>query len=124
MADGDQLYTGVKALVAEHLDQLAVEAIVPAFPRSSGTHGAGKLGGGAEAVERAMEGDQFLKAVKNVWEDHTGSMRKLKDVLKYMVSRVRRVCLMISGQGVYSLCRSTNDIRRRSSALPSTYHPL
>ena len=33
-----------------------------------------------------MEGDRFLKAVKGVWEDHTGSMRKLKDVLKYMVS--------------------------------------
>lgn len=32
-----------------------------------------------------MEGDRFLKAVKGVWEDHTGSMRKLKDVLKYMV---------------------------------------
>lgn len=35
---------------------------------------------------RVEEGDQFLKAVKGVWEDHTGSMRKLKDVLKYMVS--------------------------------------
>ena len=72
--------------MAEHLDQLAEETIVPAFPRSGGTHGAGKLGGGAEAIERAMEGDRFLKAVKGVWEDHTGSMRKLKDVLKYMVS--------------------------------------
>ncbi|CAD6563777.1 MAG: Cullin-3 [Tremellales sp. Tagirdzhanova-0007] len=81
---GDQLYNGVKALVAEHLDQLAEQTIVPAFPRSGGTRGAGKLGGGAEAVERAMEGDRFLRAVKGVWEDHTGSMRKLKDVLKYM----------------------------------------
>lgn len=33
-----------------------------------------------------MEGDRFLKAVKGVWEDHTGSMRKLKLVLTYMVS--------------------------------------
>ena len=86
LSDGDQLYNGVKALVAEHLDQLAEQTIVPAFPRSGGTRGAGKLGGGAEAVERAMEGDRFLRAVKGVWEDHTGSMRKLKDVLKYMVS--------------------------------------
>jgi cullin 3 len=83
--DGDQLYAGVKQLIAEHLDALAEERIVPAFPRSSGTHGAGKLGGGAEAIERAMEGDRFLKAVKGVWEDHTGSMRKLKDILRYMV---------------------------------------
>ncbi|ORY31654.1 Cullin [Naematelia encephala] len=81
---GDQLYNGTKELVAEHLDQLAQEIIVPTFPRSSGTHGAGRLGGGAEAVERAMEGDRFLKAVKQVWEDHTGSMRKLQAVLKYM----------------------------------------
>lgn len=61
---------------------------MPAFPRSGGTRGAGKLGGGAEAIERATEGDRFLKAVKGVWEDHTGSMRKLKDVLKYMASLV------------------------------------
>ncbi|KAK8853446.1 hypothetical protein IAR55_004152 [Kwoniella newhampshirensis] len=81
---GDQLYNGVKTLVAEHLDRLAEEKIVPTFPRSGGTRGAGKLGDGAEAVERAMEGDRFLKAVKGVWDDHTGSMRKLKDVLKYM----------------------------------------
>jgi cullin 3 len=84
--DGDQLFSGVKALIAEHLDELAESKIVPTFPRSSGTHGAGRMGGGSEAVERAMEGDRFLKAVKGVWEDHTGSMRKLKDVLKYMVS--------------------------------------
>ncbi|WVQ94930.1 hypothetical protein IAU59_002016 [Kwoniella sp. CBS 9459] len=81
---GDQLYNGVKALVAEHLDHLAEEKIVPTFPRSGGTRGAGKLGGGAEAIERAMEGDRFLKAVKGAWEDHTGSMRKIKDVLRYM----------------------------------------
>lgn len=61
---------------------------MPTFPRSGGTRGAGKLGGGAEAIERATEGDRFLKAVKGVWEDHTGSMRKLKDVLKYMASGV------------------------------------
>ena len=87
--DGDQLYNGVKGLVSEHLDQLAEETIVPAFPRTSGTQRGGKLGGGAEAVERAMEGDRFLKAVKGVWEDHTGSMRKLKDVLKYMVRSLK-----------------------------------
>ncbi len=85
LSDGDQLYNGVKALVAEHLETLAEEKIVPTFPRSGGTVGSGKLGGGAEAVERGMEGDRFLRALKGVWEDHTGSMRKLKDVLKYMV---------------------------------------
>ena len=86
-ADGDQLYNGVKGLIAEHLEQLAQEAIVPTFPRSTGSVSSGS---GAEAVERAMEGDRFLKAVKGVWDDHTGSMRKLKDVLKYMASGLER----------------------------------
>ncbi|WVW86394.1 hypothetical protein I302_108440 [Kwoniella bestiolae CBS 10118] len=81
---GDQLYNGVKALIAEYLDKLAEEKIVPTFPRSGGTRGAGKLGGGAEAIERALEGDRFLKAIKSAWEDHTGSMRKIRDILKYM----------------------------------------
>jgi len=76
----------VKGLIAEHLEQLADEVIVPTFPRSSGSLNIGRMGGGAEAVERVLEGDRFLKAVKGVWEDHTGSMRKLKDVLKYMAS--------------------------------------
>ncbi|KAK6909140.1 Cullin 3 [Kwoniella mangroviensis CBS 10435] len=81
---GDQLYNGVKALISEYLDRLAEEKIVPTFPRSGGTRGAGKLGGGAEAIERALEGDRFLKAIKSAWEDHTGSMRKIRDILKYM----------------------------------------
>ncbi|WWC91937.1 uncharacterized protein L201_006889 [Kwoniella dendrophila CBS 6074] len=81
---GDQLYNGVKVLISEYLDKLAEEKIVPTFPRSGGTRGAGKLGGGAEAIERALEGDRFLKAMKSAWEDHTGSMRKIRDILKYM----------------------------------------
>ncbi|WWC64830.1 uncharacterized protein I303_107444 [Kwoniella dejecticola CBS 10117] len=81
---GDQLYNGVKALIVEYLDKLAEEKIIPTFPRSGGTRGAGKLGGGAEAIERALEGDRFLKAIKSAWEDHTGSMRKIRDILKYM----------------------------------------
>lgn len=44
------------------------------------------MGGGAEAIERALEGDMFLKALKGVWDDHTGSMHKLTAVLRYMVS--------------------------------------
>jgi cullin 3 len=86
MIDGDELYSGVAKLVSAHLDRLAEQKIVPAFPRSSGTHGAGKMGGGAEAIERALEGDMFLKSLKGVWEDHTGSMHKLTAVLRYMVS--------------------------------------
>lgn len=59
----------------------------------------GRAGGGAEAVERALEGDRFLKSLKGVWEDHTGSMRKIKDVLRYMVSLARtRQSILRSGR--------------------------
>lgn len=88
--EGDQLYNGVKTLIAEHLDRLAEERIVPAFPRSSGSQATGALGGGAAAVERAVEGDRFLRAVKGVWDDHTGSMDKIEAILIYMVSRCAR----------------------------------
>lgn len=80
------MYNGVKTLIAEHLLRLAEERIVPAFPISSGAQASGSLGGGAEAVERAVEGDRFLRAVKEVWDDHIGSMDKLEAILKYMVS--------------------------------------
>lgn len=111
--DGDQLYNGVRTLVIEHLDRLAEEKIVPTFPRSGGTRGAGKLGGGAEAVERATEGDRFLKAVKGVWEDHTGSMRKLKDVLKYMASH-RISILALFGLG-FNLSHRIKCMRRQQA---------
>jgi hypothetical protein len=94
-SDGDQLYNGVKELVAQHLDTLAEQKVVPAFPRSSGTHGAGKMGGGAEAIERALEGDMFLKALKGVWEDHTGSMHKITAVVRYMVSCLYPGCVPV-----------------------------
>ena len=100
--DGDQLYNGVKELVAQHLDTLAEQKVVPAFPRSSGTHGAGKMGGGAEAIERALEGDMFLKALKGVWEDHTGSMHKITAVVRYMVSIQIRVCSTDGQDKVYA----------------------
>lgn len=79
------LYKGVKELITEHLDLLAEERIVPAFPRASGAHTAGKLGGGQEAIERAVEGDRFLRAVKGVWDDHVQAMRSMNHVLAYLV---------------------------------------
>lgn len=83
--EGEQLYSGLKTIVAEYLDRLAEERIVPAFPRASGTAGTSALGSGAEAVERAVEGDRFLRAVKSVWDDHVGAMLKIKDILRYLV---------------------------------------
>lgn len=91
--EGEQLYSGVKTIVAEYLDRLAEERIVPAFPRTSGTAGTSALGGGAEAVERAVEGDRFLRAVRSVWDDHVGAMVKIKAILGYLVSH----CIATAG---------------------------
>ena len=91
------------------------------------------MGGGAEAIERAMEGDMFLKALKGVWDDHTGSMHKLTAVLRYMVShagqaRSRREekCdgLIVLGQGIYAIGWLAISIRSRSLAVPPTYRPI
>jgi hypothetical protein len=40
-------------------------------------------------VSRAAEGQLFLDRLRDVWEDHTACMSKLKDVLKYLVRRSR-----------------------------------
>lgn len=134
--DGDQLYNGVKGLIVEHLEQLAEEKIVPTFPRtgSSYVNARSNAGGsssyvtGGEAIERAMEGDRFLKAVKGVWEDHTGSMRKLKDILKYMVSGISSIFVSRhsrpTGQSAYRVCWRAQDIRRRLNLIPITHHSL
>ncbi|TFY63803.1 hypothetical protein EVJ58_g3035 [Rhodofomes roseus] len=71
---GETLYQGTKKLIAENLDKLANEYIVPAFP----THV------DADPLEKAQAGELLLKAVRKVWDDHTSSLSKLRDVLKYM----------------------------------------
>lgn len=77
---GELLYNGVKGLVRSNLDRLAKEQIVPRFPTS----------GTKTAIEEANEGEQLLKAVKDVWEDHCSCSMKLKAVLTYMVRHIRQ----------------------------------
>lgn len=69
------LYKGVNTLVAENIDRLALDEVQPAFP----------TGVGGDPAHQSQEGERLLKAVRNVWDDHTGSMSKLRDMLKYMV---------------------------------------
>ncbi|KAG6873948.1 hypothetical protein C0995_008987 [Termitomyces sp. Mi166 len=71
---GKMLYEGVKELVAENLDQLADEKIIPVFPTGSND----------DSMHRSQESDVFLKALRRVWDDHTGNMVKLGQILKYM----------------------------------------
>lgn len=79
---GKALYEGTKALVAQNLDKLAKLHIVPTFPMNSATTSAGEEG---NAIQDTTEGEQLLKAFRFVWDDHTSSMSKLRDILKYMV---------------------------------------
>jgi cullin 3 len=72
----EMLYNGVGTLVAEHLDTLANEKIVPQFP-------AGSIG---ETVQlKAQQGELLLKGLKEVWDDHESIMTKLGQLLKYLV---------------------------------------
>ncbi|KAH9928310.1 Cullin-domain-containing protein [Fomitopsis serialis] len=71
---GETLYQGTKKLIADNLDRLANEYIIPAFPAHVDD----------DPVEMAQAGELLLKAVKKVWDDHTSSLSKLRDVLKYM----------------------------------------
>ncbi|KAF5377370.1 hypothetical protein D9757_008038 [Collybiopsis confluens] len=72
---GDILYRGMKQLVAENLDKLAVEQIQSAFPATAQ---------GGDPMQRSQENELLLKALKNVWDDHTSNMTKLGQILKYM----------------------------------------
>ncbi|KAI0649089.1 Cullin-domain-containing protein [Trametes meyenii] len=71
---GDKLYKGSTQLVAENLDKLAKEHIIPMFPP----------GVTSDPIQRSQECELLLKALKKVWDDHTSSLSKLRDVLKYM----------------------------------------
>ncbi|KAF5382100.1 hypothetical protein D9615_004330 [Tricholomella constricta] len=72
--EGKMLYEGVKKLVAENLDALANEKVIPVFP----------TGGNTDPMHRSQEADIFLKALRSIWDDHMGNMVKLGQILKYM----------------------------------------
>lgn len=74
--NGGVLYKGVCQLVAENIDRLAQKEIIPAFPSGSSK----------DPVQQSQEGELLLRALRRVWDDHTGNMSKLRDILKYMVS--------------------------------------
>ncbi|KAJ3573649.1 hypothetical protein NP233_g2313 [Leucocoprinus birnbaumii] len=67
---GNTLYNGLKDLVREHLKELADANIFPAFPVSE--------------EQQTHEGEMLLKALRKVWDDHTSSMIKIGQILKYM----------------------------------------
>jgi len=71
----EKLYEGVKALIVENLQKMVKEKLIPAFP----------TGVRSDVVSRAKEGEELLKAFRHVWDDHELGLRKLRDILKYLV---------------------------------------
>lgn len=72
---GSMLYKGVCQLVAENVERLAEEEIMPTFPSRSSS----------DPMQQGQEAELLLRALRRVWDDHTGNMSKLRDILKYMV---------------------------------------
>ncbi|TPX57782.1 hypothetical protein PhCBS80983_g03594 [Powellomyces hirtus] len=68
---GDKLYNGVRDVVAEHLEKIARDHVVPAFPQTA-------PGGGMTGAT------EFLKSLRNVWDDHVTCMLMIRDILMYM----------------------------------------
>ena len=87
---GDFLYKNVKNLIDDYLTQLTEEYIIPAF--ATGNH--------ADPMTRGQEGELLMKGLRKVWDKHNSAMRKLSDILKYMVSR----CMKSTTKGLTGQC--------------------
>lgn len=72
---GDLLYRGVNDLITENINKLAEEKVKPCFPTTVS----------GDPAQKGQEVERFLRAVRDSWDDHIGSMSKLRDILKYMV---------------------------------------
>ncbi|KAJ7284963.1 Cullin-domain-containing protein [Mycena rebaudengoi] len=70
---GEMLYNGVSQLVSENLDHLADDQVIPAFPT-----------GASDDTMQSQEAEMLLKALRNIWDDHTSNMVRLGQILKYM----------------------------------------
>ncbi|KAK7050999.1 hypothetical protein VNI00_005111 [Paramarasmius palmivorus] len=71
---GDKLYNGTKQIIAEKLDQLARDDVIPSFPATNTN----------DPMTRSQENEVLLKVLKRIWDDHTSNMVKLGQILKYM----------------------------------------
>ncbi|KAJ3034571.1 hypothetical protein HDV00_004934 [Rhizophlyctis rosea] len=78
---GERLYNGVKDVITVHLEEVAAERIVPAFPQPIASEAGGSLPGGVTPVSG---GPHFLLKLQEVWDDHTTCMLMIKDILLYM----------------------------------------
>lgn len=94
------LYNGVNQLVAENLDHLANTQVLPTFPSGS-----------SDETVQSQEAEMLLKALRNIWDDHTSNMVRLGQILKYMVRPEGPLCcirvyFILPGPSIRKVCGS------------------
>lgn len=109
---GEMLYKGVQQLVTENLDKLSKDQVVPAFP----------AGGTDDPMQQTQEGEMLLKALKRIWDDHTSSMTRLGQILKYMVASTSSLAFQ-DDSGIAQRIEFTLSLQmfRKSGTLDSIY---
>ena len=75
---GEFVYRNVNELVAKNIQKLAREKVQTVFPDPTCT----------DQGRRIEEAEQLLRAIRAVWDDHKGCMKKLGQVLDYVVSKI------------------------------------
>lgn len=88
--NGDKLYEGVKRVITQHLEEVASAQIVPNFPLS------GASSSSQTNPVNGVGGANFLKVLKNVWEDHITCMLMIRDILMYMVGTEKLLLLLLN----------------------------
>ncbi|KAI7908004.1 Cullin [Cokeromyces recurvatus] len=73
---GERLYHDVEKVIADYLETIAEQVIVPAFVNSS------------NETSTADAGASFLKTVKKVWDDYTTAIDLILQVLYYLNERL------------------------------------
>ena len=117
---GDVLYKGITELVIENLNKLAQVYIVPKFPT-----------GTKDATVRSSEDELLLKALKYVWDDHSSSLMRLGQILKYMVRPGIQCTALLTdhwglciplGPRLYEISECSNDGANGIDVILQTYH--
>ncbi|PKY45989.1 Cullin-domain-containing protein [Rhizophagus irregularis] len=106
--NGDKLYNGVREIITQHLEEVAVSQVVPAFPLSGASSSQTNPNGAGRA--------NFLKVLKTVWEDHITCMLMLKDILKYMFLESSSEYYRVEGQmlvGEYDTSDYMKEVDKR-----------
>ncbi|KAJ3177051.1 Cullin-3, partial [Irineochytrium annulatum] len=110
---GEKLYNGVHAVIKEHLDEVAVTGIVPTFPVSqtvlSTTSSAASSGEHSSLPKSGsfVGGQQYLKVLRDAWNEHVTCMIMIRDILLYMVKI--EFCARVCSLGIADGMSQTKD---------------